>query len=134
MYKIAIHQDVRKAIAGQKKLDRELGAKIDKWLRSGTGREVGWTIDEFAYRLGVPREHLSYYFAAHYGTSPKRFYKKIRIEDAKHIMRTHPHISLQEVAWLVGIVDTSNFRAQFQSEEGMSVMEWREKHTRYKKK
>ena len=132
--KLMIRRDVRRALAAQKKKDRELDAKIDKWIRSRRWKESGCTVDEIAHSLGVRYEQLYYYFMTYYGLTPKRFLRKLKIEDAKCVMCTSPGISTREAAWLVGISDPANFCAQFEKEENMSVTEWREKYTKYKKK
>ncbi|MCC5841650.1 MAG: substrate-binding domain-containing protein [Opitutales bacterium] len=73
---------------------------------------------QLAQMLGVSRRHLEYRFSAATGDSPGKTLRRLRMEQARHLLLTRP-MRIQEIAEAVGIGDVNRFSTYFRKTYGM---------------
>ena len=81
---------------------------------------------ELAKQFGLSRSALSSAFPQHTGLPLHKYVAQKRIQKAQTLIRTHPDLSLSEVAALVGYEDNSTFYRNFHRITGMSPAKYRE--------
>lgn len=101
---------------------------LDEWVAQKGFCESDMPLDAVAEQLGVRRESLSSFCIRNYGTTFLSWRKRLRIEEAKQIMRENKNLSFSIIGEMVGIPDRSNFRRQFVDITGMTPNEWKKLH------
>jgi transcriptional regulator GlxA family with amidase domain len=64
-------------------------------------------------------------FARHLNDSPSRYRKRLRLERARTLLVTAPHLSVKQVMAEVGLADESHFVRDFQAMFGLSPRRYR---------
>jgi len=81
---------------------------------------------DIAKQFGLSRSALSSAFPQHTGLPLHKYVAQKRIQKAQTLIRTHPDLSLSEVAAQVGYEDNSTFYRNFHRITGMSPAKYRE--------
>lgn len=87
------------------------------------------SVKALAECVHVSESYLSRLMMSHIGISPMKYVNHIRIENAKHALRTD--IPIEELATLVGFSDQKYFSTVFKRETGISPSEYRKKMKSY---
>lgn len=74
-------------------------------------------LDELAKRVGVSRRKLTQGFRNQYGTSPMGFAQKLRLEEARRLLRTG-EFQIAQVAHRVGYQQAANFSQAYKAHFG----------------
>lgn len=87
--------------------------------------ESGETIEALARRFYVSEGHLHYLFQAHFGCSPARVWRAIKIERACRELCRMNERSVDELAASAGFASRRGFQRAFKRVTGMSVEDFR---------
>lgn len=82
-------------------------------------------VADLAQRCDLSTSYFAAQFRHYFGVSPKELIIKLRIEAAKHELRSQEHERVSEVAHLVGYDDVYHFSKLFHRRTGMSPSEYR---------
>lgn len=92
----------------------------------GLYKDAGLTLPKLARRLNIPPARLSQLLNDNLKTAFKPYLAQIRIEAAKHLLRTQTAASMQQVAEASGFLTTSTFYRCFSKAEGTTPAAWRQ--------
>lgn len=81
------------------------------------------SVDEIAKRLHCSTSHITKTFKSHFGVSVYEYLQKIRIEEAKNLLKTD--MSISKVLLSVGYNNQRTFNRVFKSMENVSPTEYR---------
>lgn len=107
--------------------DSMLEEKIQQWIVEKKYTQMGVTMNDVAEELGTNRSYFSRYLNSQKNTDFRNWRTKLRIEEAGRLLLIYHDKSLAEIAEMVGISDTSNFRKHFIEIMGRTPQEWRDK-------
>ena len=110
----------------QRSVNSRISRKLPVWIAEKRFC-LSETLIQVAEYFGASEEELSYYFATVVGERFTTFRKRLRLEEARQIIRDNPELRILVVANMVGIVDKCNFRKQFFAMYGYSPSEWQKK-------
>ena len=105
----------------------QLEKALAKWVEKKGWRTPSRTIGEVAEGLGTDSETLFHYFEQRMGVDFRTWRTRLRLEDAKSMLRERPDLPASEVARRVGFSDRSNFSRQFLAYTGLTPNRWRER-------
>jgi len=100
--------------------------KLQVWVAEKQFTEKGITLDYLARKLYTNRKYLSSYFNVHKKMTFRDWINRLRIQEAQHLLRSNPGMTMNEAALQTGFTDRSNFRRQFTRQTGLSPATWRE--------
>lgn len=100
----------------------EMVLEAQSWLQANLGEKV--SISRLALRLGLSSRSLNRRFKAATGMSPMGYLRSLRVAEARDLLR-HSNLSVSEIAWQVGLSDTSYFSRQFREQVGMAPLRYR---------
>ncbi len=100
----------------------ELVLEAQLWLQANLGESL--TIAALAQHLGLSSRTLNRRFQSATGLSPMGYLQSLRIAEARDLLR-HSNLSVSEIAWQVGLNDTSYFSKLFREQVGMSPLKYR---------
>jgi len=82
---------------------------------------------QIAERARMTPQHFCALFRKETGKPPMHYMKKLRMEKAKELLISdeHSHLTVKEIAALVGCYDLSHFVRDFQKEFGFSPKRYR---------
>ncbi|WP_054955542.1 AraC family transcriptional regulator [Paenibacillus dakarensis] len=83
------------------------------------------SIEQMCASLGYNRAYLSRIFKKETGVSPVTYLLKLRIDQAKRLLRERPELSVEQVAASVGLTDPLYFSRQFKRFCGQSPSSYR---------
>lgn len=83
------------------------------------------SIEQMCSSLGYNRAYLSRIFKKETGLSPVTYLLKLRIDQAKRLLRERPELSVEQVAASVGLTDPLYFSRQFKRFTGSSPTAYR---------
>jgi len=83
------------------------------------------SIEQMAESLGYNRAYLSRLFKQRIGVSPVTFLLKLRIDNARRMLRERPELTIEQVAASVGLQDALYFSKQFRRLHGQSPTAYR---------
>jgi transcriptional regulator GlxA family with amidase domain len=92
------------------------------WLQSNLGESI--SIAALARHLGMSGRTLNRRFHTAIGLSPMEYLQSLRITEAKELLR-QSNLSVSEIAWRVGLNDTSYFSKLFREQVGMAPLRYR---------
>ncbi|MGB1139858.1 MAG: GlxA family transcriptional regulator [Halioglobus sp.] len=98
-------------------------ATAQQWLHAHHTGEV--TISELADALGMSQRTLGRRFKRATGITPMAYLQNLRMAGAKDLLR-HSNLSVGEIAWQVGLRDSSYFTLLFRRHNGMTPLKYRE--------
>ncbi len=77
-----------------------------------------YSVNQLANDLNISRIHLNRKLKSILGVSPSEFIKLNRLNEAMHILKTEPKLTISEVAYDVGFKDVSHFSKAFKAHYG----------------
>ncbi len=103
----------------------ELEEAVEEWVASKKYLEVDTTIISVANELNTNRTYLSNYINNYKQQTFKEWISELRIEEAKNLLISEPHLSISEISMNVGFTDKSNFGRNFSKLTGKTPSAWR---------
>lgn len=97
-----------------------LAKEIAAYMRLNMGSLE--TVDSVAKRFGFSRSQLWELFRTYMGTSPGNYWRRLRLEHARHLLAEG--MSLPDVCEAVGFQSLRGFRRAFRQEFGLSPSEY----------
>lgn len=85
------------------------------------------TLGEMARSVNLTPEHLCRVFKSHTGTSPARYFKRLKLQRAKELLET-TCLRVKEIATAAGMTDQSHFVRDFELEFGLTPVRYRMLH------
>lgn len=87
------------------------------------------SIEQMCASLGYNRAYLSRIFKKETGISPVTYLLKLRIDQAKRLLRERPELSVEQISASVGLTDPLYFSRQFKRFCGQSPTSYRKEIT-----
>ena len=87
------------------------------------------TTKALAERLGISRPTLDRAFASEIGISPARFLARLRLDEAKRLLRASA-LPATDIARQLGYCNSAYFSNLFRETFGLSPREWRRQRAR----
>lgn len=87
-------------------------------------RDSSIRLDDIARAAGLQFQHFSRVFSQHLGTSPMRYLREMRLDNARYLLR-NTSMLVEEVAFSVGFNDALYFSRVFRTATGLSPTAWR---------
>ena len=94
--------------------------RVRDHIRAHASRDL--SVGELAREAGLSRVHLSRAFAQHFGVPPHAYLNAVRLEHAKHLLRSG--VPLAQAALDAGFADQSHFNRRFKGSTGLSPGAW----------
>lgn len=101
------------------------GEKVDRWVDDKKYLLQQLTIDDFAAELGTNKAYLSRYINGKYAVTFTTWITRLRLEEAKLYMKSHPDVKQEDVAQHSGFSSSSYFSRVFSRAEGKTPAVWR---------
>ena len=103
-------------------------ATLEAWLESEKPYlNPDFQLMDLRQLLPMNRTYLSQFINSEYGCSFYQWVNRLRIEEAKRLMREQPELKMQDVAERCGFSSRSVFTQVFTREAGVSPSKWIEK-------
>ena len=102
-----------------------LHEKTQRWIERGGYRTPGITIEQVAHDMGTNRSYLSRYLNELCHVTFYEWVAQLRIEESQSLMRTHPSLSIEQIATRVGFTSASTFSSTFKKMVGITPNKWR---------
>ena len=96
--------------------------EAQQWLQAHLDQRV--SIAELAGTLGLSGRTLNRRFQHATGMTPQAYLQTLRVAEARDLLR-RSNLSVSEIAWRVGLSDTSYFSALFRRHCGMPPLRYR---------
>lgn len=96
----------------------ELHKAIDDHIAANYSR-LDFSLEGMAQELGVSASYLSRFFRDHHGCTISHYISQVRIDAAKHLLRT-TDLPVGSIVTAVGYWDTSSFIRKFKQLEGIT--------------
>ena len=96
---------------------------VELWLGEGKHLKSGMKLPSAAKSIGVPQYLLSAWLRNN-DLKYSDWMTNMRIDEAKHVMKTHPEWSNEAIAQHCGFSDRSYFHKKFKEVTGMSPTDW----------
>lgn len=93
-------------------------------------KDARLTLPKLARRLNIPPARLSQLLNDNHGTAFKPYLAQIRVEAAKHLLRTQAAVPMDQVAEAAGFLSLSSFYSSFNKAEGTPPGAWRQAQLR----
>lgn len=97
---------------------------IEQYLTDNFDREI--SLGELAKETGFSPDHLTRIFKKYHEESPIRYLTRIRVEEAKKLLRTRPELGVREVGAMVGYSDPYYFSRVFKEQTDLYPKEYRQ--------
>jgi AraC-like DNA-binding protein len=81
-------------------------------------------LKEMALATNLSSSHLSHLFKTETGTSPAKYVKSTRMNEARHLLET-TLLSVKEITFRVGLIDESHFVRDFKKAYGLPPAQYR---------
>src|SRR5688572_349085 len=101
--------------------------KVISIMQKDLCREL--TLSEMARSVDVSPWWLGHLFKAETGTSPMRYFRSLRLEQAKELLET-TFLSIKEIMDKIGVRDESHFIRDFKHGYGLPPLRYRYRHGR----
>ena len=98
---------------------------VEQWIQRNGFTQSGLTLMDLSRELCTNRTYLSTYINGHFHLSFREWVSSLRLEYAKKLLLTDPHLSVGKVARRAGYQSLSHFTASFTKSEGESPSKWR---------
>jgi len=94
-----------------------------QYIKENYTEDINFSL--IAERFNYSPGHLSRIFSQYAGESPIKYLIDLRINKAKHLLRSHPELSVKQIGELIGYMDQSYFSRIFKKAVGVSPLEYR---------
>lgn len=101
--------------------------RLAEWIKQKGFLNSRITIIQLSKIIGVNRTYLSNHINMIYGMNFNLWLNRMRIDEAKQLIKLSPKRNLSEIAVQIGFTDLAHFSKQFKLHEGVSPSEWRKK-------
>lgn len=101
--------------------------RLAEWIKQKGFLNSRITIIQLSKIIGVNRTYLSNHINTIYGMNFNLWLNRMRIDEAKQLIKLSPKRNLSEIAVQIGFTDLAHFSKQFKLHEGVSPSEWRKK-------
>jgi len=95
---------------------------LEQFMKANAGHRLG--IDDMGSLVNASRATLVRLFRQHRSLSPAACFRRIRLEHARHLLRTTP-LSITEIALETGFSSSQHFATAFRQYFGHSPSAWR---------
>lgn len=103
-------------------------AKLEEWIeKEKPYLNPDFQLSDLRQVLPLNRSYLSRFINSAYGCSFYQWVNRLRIEEAKRLMREQPELKIQDVAERCGFSNQKVLWRTFVNETGMSPSEWKAK-------
>ena len=96
--------------------------KVRQYLHEQYAQKI--TLDTLSARYNISKYHLQRSFQRYFGQSPGEYLTRLRLTRAKELLRA-TDLPVSEVAYRVGMENTSYFISVFRSREGATPNKYR---------
>ena len=96
--------------------------KVRQYLHEQYAQKI--TLDTLSARYNISKYHLQRSFQRYFGQSPGEYLTRLRLTRAKELLRA-TDLPVSEVAYRVGMENTSYFISVFRSREGATPQQYR---------
>ena len=97
---------------------------VDRWIEKGGYRQSGISMPAAAEAIGVPRYLLSAWLKKDQNCTYASWMNKLRIDEAKRILKENPEWNNEAVAQHCGFSDRSYFQKKFKESMGMTPAQY----------
>ncbi|MGL5254221.1 MAG: helix-turn-helix domain-containing protein [Brevinema sp.] len=106
----------------------DLEEKVLQWIQIRGYTRPKINMEELAKELGSNRTYLSGFINSHYECSYYEWIARLRIEEAKNILRENPELTITQISERVGFSSNSHFTRLFTEKENLSPAKWRQRY------
>lgn len=99
--------------------------RLAEWVEKKGFLNARVTIIQLSKIIGINRTYLSNHINTTYGVNFNLWINRLRIEEAKILIKQSPKRNLSEIAERIGFTDLAHFSKQFKLHEGVSPSVWR---------
>lgn len=100
----------------------EVLRRVQQYLHEGYAQKIG--LEELAAQFNISKYHLQRSFRRYFGQSPGEYLTRLRMTRAKELLRA-TDLPVSEVAYRVGMENTSYFISVFHTREGTTPQQYR---------
>ena len=111
--------NIKKLIKQREEPTRKL---LDEYIRENIRYKIG--IENLSRAFGMSRSSLYSFSVKHFGMGITEYINKIRLEAARDLLLS-TDMSVSEISYAVGILDTNYFVKKFRAKFGMSPRKWK---------
>ena len=97
---------------------------VDRWIEKGGYRQSGISMPAAAEAIGVPRYLLSAWLKKDQNCTYASWMNKLRIDEAKRILKENPEWNNEAVAQHCGFSDRSYFQKKFKESTGLTPAQY----------
>lgn len=109
-------------------ISERISEQLDKWIEKKGYMKNGVTVQSIAYEVFTNRTYLSIYINATYNCSFKVWVTRLRIDEAKKLLRHDKNHSISDIAIQVGFSSPTSFIHVFTRYEKITPTKWRFEH------
>ncbi len=102
----------------------EVAAMVIQFIKENFTHDIN--LNTLAQKFNFNASYLSKLFKKHYDETPVKYLVNLRINEAKHLLRSKPELDIKAVGELVGYFDPFYFSRIFKHITGKSPSEYRE--------
>lgn len=99
--------------------------RLAEWIKQKGFLTSRITIIQLSKIIGVNRTYLSNHINTNYGLNFNLWLNRLRIEEAKELIKQSPERNLSEIAQQIGFTDLAHFSKQFKLLVGEAPSKWR---------
>lgn len=118
-----LNRKITKNTPGDKSPE-EVAAMVLQFIKENFTHDLN--LNSLAQRFNFNASYLSKLFKKHYEETPVKYLVNLRINEAKHLLRSRPELDIKAVGELVGYSDPFYFSRIFKHITGKSPSEYRE--------
>ncbi len=96
---------------------------LEKYLQENFRQDISF--QELAVKFGFTAEYLGKIFKKHSGLTLSKYLTRLRMNEAKRLLLSHPSMEIQKIGELVGYKDGFYFSRAFKSYTGIQPSEYR---------
>lgn len=100
---------------------------LEKYLQENFKQEI--SSQELASKFGFTSEYLGKIFKKYSGMTPSKYLTRLRMNEAKRLLISHPDMEIQKIGELVGYKDSFYFSRAFKSYTDIQPSEYRNQKT-----
>lgn len=133
-HKMADYDAAKEEAGEEEEKETLLRAKIvesamERWLNSKDKPYLkeGLALSDVADQMGISGLQLSYYLNHNLGVTFNSWINRLRIGEAKRLMKANPQMQISDVASAVGYSEIAVFSRNFKKAEGITATEYKKR-------